>query len=172
HRVQALRIATMASRRTKLMSIAVVAAIGASGYFLHALLAAQGAGVLAQSPLNTRVQIPPAFIMALDDSGSMRFQTLFPARDGTALWGRDASGQPYGFFHSSGTYVGKLRGTDPNLSGREFVHVAPYPAPRQTTPDNDNAAIPPIDEFGFSRSHVFNPAYFNPFEEYIPWLNA
>ncbi|MBP6626592.1 MAG: hypothetical protein KA187_04155, partial [Arenimonas sp.] len=39
--------------------------------------AAQGQGNLAQAPLNLGTQVPPAFIMAVDDSGSMTFETLF-----------------------------------------------------------------------------------------------
>lgn len=165
----------MASRRIKLIAASSALVLGAGGYFLYSVFAVQGQGELAQAPLNVQTQVPPAFIMAVDDSGSMRFQTLFPARDGTALWGRDATsgtGNVYSFFHNTGTYANRLRGSDPNTPGREFVHVAPYPAPRQGTPGNDNAAIPPIDAFGFSRSPAYNPAYFNPDIEYKPWRKA
>ena len=68
----------MASRRTKLISAATVATLGIGGYFLYSLFAAQGQGTLAQAPLNTQVQIPPGFIMAVDDSGSMTFHNQFP----------------------------------------------------------------------------------------------
>lgn len=159
----------MASLRIKLTALATIGAIGAGAWFLHSVNAAQAQGALAQAPLNNQVQVPPAFIMALDDSGSMRFQTLFPSRDGGALWSRDTSSQPYSFFYSTGTSAGSLRTSD---SSREFVHVAPYPAPRQAGPGNDNAAIPPIDAFGFSRSHVYNKAYFDPSVTYRPWRRA
>lgn len=159
----------MASLRTKITAVTVVGVLGAGGWFLHSVLAAQAQGVLAQAPLNNQVQVPPAFIMALDDSGSMRFQTLFPSRDGGALWDRDGTSGPYSFFHSSGSTSGQLRSSD---STRQFVHVAPYPAPRQSSPGNDNAAIPPIDAFGFSRSHAYNKAYFDPGVAYRPWMNA
>lgn len=166
----------MAPRRIKLIAASSALVLGAGGYFLYSVFAVQGQGELAQAPLNVQTQVPPAFIMAVDDSGSMRFQTLFPARDGTALWGRDGSttspGNIYSFFHTTGTYANRLRGSDPNTPGREFVHVAPYPAPRQADPGNDNAAIPPIDAFGFSRSPTYNPAYFNPDIEYKPWRKA
>ncbi|PZP69483.1 MAG: hypothetical protein DI592_22740, partial [Stenotrophomonas maltophilia] len=46
------------------------------------MTAAQAQGLLAQAPLNNQVQTPPAFIMAVDDSGSMTFQTQFPGQDG------------------------------------------------------------------------------------------
>ena len=162
----------MISRTTKIAGCVAVAALASLGYWRFSLEAAQGQGVLAQAPMNTQVQVPAAFITAVDDSGSMRFQTLFPGRDGTALWARDANNQPYGFFHSTGTYAGRLRGSDPTSTTREFVHVAPYPAPRQATSNNDNAAIPPIDAFGFARSHVYNKAYFDPSVTYATWKNA
>lgn len=150
-----------------------VTALALGGWLTHSLFAAQArpGAQLAQAPMNTQVQVPPAFIMAVDDSGSMTFQTQFPSRDGGALWDRDSSSQPYSFFYSSdgsGRTKGALRQSD---SSRQFVHVAPYPAPRQGSPGNDNAAIPPIDAFGFSRSHEINPAYFNPWFPYQPWLD-
>ena len=150
----------MASRFIKFAGVAAVAALCAGGYLVYMARAAQAQGELAQAPLNVQAQVPAAFIMALDDSGSMRFQTLFPSRDGGALWG--GSGSSSSFFDSSG----QLRTSD---STRQFVHVAPYPAPRQASPGNDNAAIPPIDAFGFSRSHVYNKAYFDPSVTYEPW---
>lgn len=157
----------MASLRIKLTAVAVVGAIGAGAWFLHSVNAAQAQGALAQAPLNNQVQVPPAFIMALDDSGSMRFQTLFPSRDGGAIWG--GSGTSASFFYSSGGTAGQLRTSD---SSRQFVHVAPYPAPRQANPGDDNAAIPPIDAFGFSRSHIYNKAYFDPSVNYRHWRRA
>ncbi len=156
----------MAFRKTKFIAIATLLAAGTGGYWLYLANAAQGQGALAQSPLNVQTQVPAAFIMALDDSGSMRFQTLFPSRDGGALWLRDNGSQPYSFFYSSGANAGKLRTSD---GERQYVHVAPYPAPRQGSPGDDNAAIPPIDAFGFSRSHVYNRAYFDPNTVYQPW---
>jgi len=150
--------------RWKVLAAVALAAAGAGGYLLYSVRAAQARGELAQAPLNVQAQVPAAFIMALDDSGSMRFQTLFPSRDGGALWG--GTGNNASFFYTSGADAGKLRVSD---TTRQFVHVAPYPAPRQANATNDNAAIPPIDAFGFSRSHVYNRAYFDPNTTYQPW---
>lgn len=150
--------------RWKVLAAVALAAAGAGGYLLYSVRAAQAQGELAQAPLNVQAQVPAAFIMALDDSGSMRFQTLFPSRDGGALWG--GTGNNASFFYTSGADAGKLRVSD---TTRQFVHVAPYPAPRQGNATNDNAAIPPIDAFGFSRSHVYNRAYFDPNTTYQPW---
>jgi len=42
--------------------------------------------VLAQEPLFLVNRIKPNFIMAVDDSGSMDFEVLLPANDGSAWW--------------------------------------------------------------------------------------
>src|SRR5699024_10932358 len=89
------------SRRLKLTLAGSLTALAATGYFLYSVFAVQGQGVLAQARLNSQVQVPASFIMALDDSGSMRFQTLFPSRDGGALWG--GTGNNASFFYASGT---------------------------------------------------------------------
>lgn len=162
----------MASRSIKFTALAVAATMVAGGYFLHGLMAAQGQGVLAQAPLNTQVQVTPAFIMAVDDSGSMNFQTLFPGRDGAVAWGRDSSsgqGNVYSYFHNTGASRGFFR--EAGTSGNRNVHVAPYPAPRQNAGSDRDAGIPPFDSFGFSRSHEYNRSYFDPREEYRPWRN-
>ncbi|WP_216361731.1 hypothetical protein, partial [Xanthomonas arboricola] len=52
--------------RTAVASAIVLAAVG--GYFVYGLIAAQGQGGLAQAPLNNATSVPPAFIMAVDDS--------------------------------------------------------------------------------------------------------
>lgn len=159
----------MASQRTKLTAVAVIATMAGGGYFLHGLLAAQGQGTLAQAPLNTQVQVPPAFMMAIDDSGSMTFHNQFPGADGKACWNRDSSGEPRSFFYTSGTNSGQLR-----TSGGTCSFAYSYGASPRLRDDNSNnwLGIPPVDTFGFARSHEFNPAYFNPNLTYAPWLNS
>lgn len=150
----------MASRRLKLTiaSTALAAAVG--GYFLYSVFAVQGRGTLAQAPLNVQTNVPPAFIMAVDDSGSMTFETLFPGRDGQAFWD-DETASTNGFFTSGG----QLRISGDGVGGT-FNHLFPYEGHRI---DNSRMAIPPIDNFGFARSSDFNPAYFNPNVKYDPW---
>jgi len=143
----------MASRRAKLYSVAAVAAVGACGWFLHYLLAAQAQGALAQAPLNNQVQVPPAFIMAVDNSGSMTFHNQFPASDGYGCWSGSSFFSSAGVLRTSGTcrfaysYIGPRAGA--NFLG-----------------------IPPVDNYGFARSPDFNPSYFDPEITYQPWLNA
>lgn len=143
----------MASRRLVAISAATVALLAASGYYLYQAFAVQGQGVLAQAPLNIQSSVTPAFIMAVDDSGSMTAHNQFPATDGKACWSSNS------FFQSAGV----LR----TSSGCDFGYS--YTGPRYS---GFAVGIPPIDAFGFARSPDFNPAYFNPEITYRPWLNA
>lgn len=143
----------MASRRIKLIAISSAIAVGAAVY-LYSVFAVQGRGNLAQAPLNVQSEVPPAFIMALDDSGSMIWETLNNTRDGVFGWNvsrdsfYDDSGVPYGYDVAG---------------GRRFYFLFPYNG------RDGERAIPPIDAFGFGRSPDVNPAYFDPRETYAPW---
>ena len=138
----------MASRRTKIMSVAAVAALGGGGYFLQFLLAAQGGGSLAQAPLNTQVQIPPAFIMGVDNSGSMTTdELLFRTAQGDGFW--NASRRSF-FNDTTG---------DPNESGTSYSKAV-------------DSGVPRPDMFGAARSPIYNRAYFNPAITYVPWLDS
>ncbi|MCL1635126.1 PilC/PilY family type IV pilus protein [Luteimonas sp. SX5] len=158
----------MASRRIKLAAASALV-IGVGGYWLYSVFAVQGSGILAQAPLNVQSKVPPAFIMAVDDSGSMTFETLFPGRDGQAFWD-NATYTTNGFFNSDGTL--RTAGdtidavNDSRDSGGSYNHLLPFVGHRI---DNGRFAIPPIDNFGFARSPEFNPAYFNPNIKYEPW---
>lgn len=144
----------MATRRFKWMAAgSVVAAVGLVlvGYNL---IAAQGQGTLAQEPLATRSRAIPSFIMAVDDSGSMNFQTQFPGRDGEGCWdtGRRS------FFDANGQL---------NTAGNcDYFFVVPGPR------INNYYGIPPIDSLGFARSAAYNPSYYDPTVLYGPWAKG
>lgn len=144
----------MASRHVKLISAGILATMAAGGWFLYNALAAQAQGALAQAPLNTQVQVPPAFIMAVDDSGSMLWETLNNTRDGVFSWSQTSKS-----FYSGSTPLGYGAGN------QDFHYVLP-PYGR------GNQAIPPIDSFGFAKSPDLNPGYFDPRIEYPAWKNA
>ena len=146
--------------RTKLYAGATALVLAGSAYFLHSVMAVQGQGTLAQQPLNVQSQIPPAFIMAVDDSGSMTFETLFPGQDGQACWNPTG-----GFFNADGS----LRTVAGSGGACGYNHLIPYPGHRI---DANRHAIPPLPAFGFARSHWFNPSYYNPGETYLPWLDS
>ena len=144
--------------RTKIYAAATALVLAGSAYFLHSVMAVQGQGTLAQQPLNVQAQIPPAFIMAVDDSGSMTFENLLPGQDGQGCW---STANPVGFFNANGTL--RTSGTC------GYNHLIPYTGHRI---DGNRHAIPPIPTFGFARSHEFNPSYYNPGETYLPWIGA
>ncbi|MFD0322518.1 hypothetical protein [Lysobacter gummosus] len=148
-------------------------ALAAGGYWLYNANAIQAGGSLAQVPLNSSVSVPPAFVMAVDNSGSMTFQTLFPGQDGAAFW-------DYGSRATNGYFIGSGSGARLRLANEiEYANGQPtngdmngfhhtIPSPRYRI-DANRRAIAPIDNFGFARSPDVNPAYFNPLVTYSPW---
>ena len=143
----------MASRRNILISTSAMLGLVAIGAVIF-VVARQGDGnqVLAQAPLNIETQIKPAFIMAVDDSGSMTFHNQLPAADGYGCWSRNSSSSSWGFFD----------GTAPRIdttSGGSCRYSYSYTGPRI---GDGYFGIPPMDSYGFARSPDFNPAYFDP----------
>lgn len=159
----------MTSRRNKFLFISTAFLLATGGYFLYSVFANQGQGTLAQAPLNIQSQVTPGFMMAIDDSGSMMFQNQFPGADGKACWNRDTTSSARSFFYTSGADAGKLR-----VSGGNCNFTSSYGSHyRLSDAGNDTyLGIPPVDTFGFARSHEFNPAYFDPNVTYEPWLNS
>lgn len=143
----------MASRHIRIITASAALAL-AGGYGLYLATAQNAPPELAQAPLNVEVQIPPAFIMALDDSGSMIWETLNNTRDGVFGWNDTQSS-----FYNGSTPYGYA-----GVNERFYYAFPSY--------GRGNAAIPPIDAFGFARSPDVNPAYFDPRVEYPTWKNA
>lgn len=149
----------MLTARTKLTLGAAALTLGLSGYYLYDAFSTQGQGELAQAPMNIESQIPPAFIMALDDSGSMVWEVLNNTRDGVFAWNdnersfyrKTGAKTPYGY----------------NEGSQNFYFQFVYPGRGDT-----NAGIPPLDAFGFARSPQLNPAYFDPTQEYPTWKKS
>lgn len=135
--------------RTRLASLASAALLAALAAF-SAPAAAQIA--IAETPLFLQQPIKPAFIMALDDSGSMQWEVLVRNMDGMLFWDRTARS----FFNADGS----VRSAGDN----NFLELFPFPG-RGTK----RRAVPPTPNFGFARSHEFNPAYYNPTTRYTPW---
>ncbi len=117
---------------------------------------------LAERPLYLGSSVKPAFIMAVDDSGSMQWDILSSNQNGELVWGRDSGTAPWGFFRDNGT----LR---PNSGGQnrtgDWVELFPFPG-RGTR----RYTVPPIPAFGFARSPAFNPGYYDPAATFSPWL--
>ncbi|WP_439448741.1 pilus assembly protein [Stenotrophomonas sp. ATs4] len=159
----------MATRKIKILAgSGLLLAVAGGTWLAMSLFAAQAQGTLSQRPMNLKVSAPPSFIMAVDDSGSMTFQTQFPGQDGTACW----SNARKSFFRSAGVlnkpddiiaYDSRNR---PYNDGQcNYFYL--LPGPRINT---SYLGIPALDVFGFARSAAYNPAYYDPSIPYQPWL--
>ncbi|MEH6415457.1 pilus assembly protein [Pseudomonas sp. CGJS7] len=168
----------MASARTLITASSLLLVAAGGAYWYYNANALQADGDLAQAPLNSSVTVAPAFIMAVDDSGSMTFQTLFKGSDGGAFWNiaedarTNASGTVVGngFFTGTGADARMRTQNDAN-DADEFYYVMPTRNANleNSFGNNGYGAIPPFDKYGFARSSEFNPAYFNPSVTYLRW---
>ena len=155
----------MVSRSYKIMSAAALGVLLVGGYFMYMGFASQGQGALAQAPLNNQVQVAPAFIMAVDDSQSMTNERLLQGGDGGMAW-NSANGS---FFNDDGTLFNLTVGCRSNPPD---CYLYLYSHTNYNQSISTARAIPPLDEFGFSRSHEYNASYFNPGQAYPTWQNA
>jgi len=149
----------MAMRRSFVIAAAAMGVLIGGSWLTWSLLARQGQGTLSQVPLNIQTPTPPAFIMALDDSGSMIWEVLNNTRDGVYRWVESTSGnRRIGFYNSGGTPYGFGEG-----SGQNYHYLTP------NYTRSGESAIPPFDVFGFARSPDINGAYFDPRDIYPAW---
>ncbi|MES5815660.1 PilC/PilY family type IV pilus protein [Pseudoxanthomonas sp. Soil82] len=131
----------MALRRTQIAAIsAAMVAVLAGGYGLY-LTAQAVPPELAQAPMNITNVIPPAFIMGVDNSGSMSTdETLF----------RTATGP--GYFNNGSFF----NGADLRESGGTAI-----------TKHMDGGYN--ADYYGALRNPTYNRAFFDPTVQYLPW---
>lgn len=137
----------MATPRKKktLFAAAAVLTAGVAGYYIYSAFAVQGQGVLAQAPLNVQTTVPPAFIMGVDNSGSMSSdETLCRTGQGQCAWNATTRS----FFDANGV---ALESGDNN-----YVMAM-------------DSGVPRPDHYGAARDPEFNRAYFNPHTTYLPW---
>ncbi|MES1948346.1 type IV fimbrial biogenesis protein PilY1 [Salinisphaera sp. C84B14] len=116
---------------------------------------------LADRPLLSGVNVPPNILVAVDDSGSMDFETLFPTDSGLLYWdgNRSSTWTGSGFVQSSNNAYAYLFPNGYNGSDRDRRIYSNY------------YAAPPIPAFAFARSPAYNSAYFDPsVPTYDPWL--
>ena len=150
---------------------------------------------LSDAPLFLATGAEPNLIMAIDDSGSMDNETLFPTNDGAAWW---RSGQSGTCTTNDNSFVGcrnNANGTsdipangalnfnnagNANGTWKKFVYLFPngtgggnQTAKRRSGDgNNDHFAIPPIPALAWSRSSVHNAAFFDPEVKYDPWQDS
>ncbi len=159
-----------------LISAAALLAVGVTGYYLYSAFAVQGQGNLAQAPLNIQSSVPPSFIMGVDDSGSMTFETLFSA-DEQAYWNDSSGTTRNGFFVNANApdTSDVLRTSGRGLYYHVIQNGIRLDQSGNNLDTNTNGVrlgIPPLDLFGFARSPDYNKQYFNPAVTYLPWQNA
>ncbi len=160
----------MSSRRIKLVIASSILLVCAGGYFLSQVLALQGRGTLAQAPLNSNVQVPPAFIMAVDDSGSMTYESLYPA-DEQGYWNDLSGALPNGFFSGPGVPFTTGRGSYYHVI-QNGIRLDQSGNTLDTGTSGVRLGTPPLDTFGFARSPAYNSQWFNPAVDYPPWKYA
>lgn len=156
----------MKQRRRRTLVAFLLGAVAVYGYWLFSVLAAQGQGVLAQAPLNTQIQVEPAFIMAVDDSNSMTFERIFPGGDGRMRWNNSNSS----FFDNNGNFHDVGTGCSSSNTADCYLYLFPHDGYNSSY--SYGRAIPPLDAFGFARSPRYNASYFDPGLTYEPWKNA
>lgn len=117
---------------------------------------------LETTPLFTTNSVKPNLILAIDDSGSMDFEVLFPTNDGALWW--DSANQR---FASAGAFN--------DLTASRYTYLFPngYGVGARRAYKNSWGfyAIPPIEPFAFSRSSVYNKMYYDPSVTYEPWAD-
>ena len=137
----------MASRRTPLITASAAVFALAGGYGLYLATAAPPPPELAQAPMNITNVIPPAFIMAVDNSGSMSSdETLFKTPTGPGYLDNTTRS----FFNASG-----------NLRQSGGTSITKHM-------DGGYDA----DYYGALRNPAYNRAFFNPHTSYLPWRTS
>lgn len=155
-------------------STPVAIALALSALELFIPTAVQAAPLsLAQSPLVSSTTVAPNILVAVDDSGSMDYETLLPNDDGVMVWNDNIQ---------AAWYQGAFLNTNQGQS--RYIYLFPNGVnnctargcdarDRRVYPDGDrrnpNYAVPPIPYLGFMRSHTYNRAYFSPESSYESW---
>lgn len=143
--------------------------------------AAPGDPVVAQEPMFVQTSVKPAFIMAVDDSGSMDGEGSYITNDG-ALWWNTARKSFIGSDREDNPSPGTLnfnKAGGANATWKKYIYLFPFGSGGQDTDlrvygddANDHFAVPPVRDFAYSRAPEYNAAYFNPSIPYTPWRNA
>lgn len=140
---------------------------------------------ISNAPLFLVTPVKPALIMALDDSGSMDGEVIFPSNDGAAWWhtgdesyiGRGADRENLGNEEREGALNFNWNGSA-NRTWKKFTYLFPNgegSAQGKRNYDDgthDHFAIAPLPQFAWTRSPVYNAQYFDPSLNYPPYPNT
>ena len=125
---------------------------------------------LSELPILMANAVTPTMVLAVDDSGSMDFETLLSANDGALWWNTSSksfvsAGVPN--FNSAGVSSStwqKYAYLFPNGSASDARGLADS--------TNDHFAIPPIDAYAWVRSADYNTIYYDTAQTYVPWATS
>jgi len=154
-------------KRIEKLSLALI--VGLFGFTAGA--PAQAQLNLSQSPLFLITPVQPSLIMAVDDSGSMDGEVIFPTNDGALWWNTDRES----FSEFSGDLNFNTAG-GANGTWKKYVYLFPNGHDgsgghlrRYDDGNNDHFAIPPTLNYAYARSPAYNAIYFDPSQEYPPF---
>ena len=132
------------------------------------------ATTIATTPVDTAGIVSPNIIFGLDDSGSMDFEVIQNANDGALWYDKNAAS----FANASGVLNFNTSGVSGSAGGTTWYKYA-YLFPNGSNEDARNLldsqshfAVPPTPDYVFARSSDYNPLYYNPNTNYLPWLPA
>lgn len=132
---------------------------------------------LGDVPLYTLGATKSNLIMAVDDSGSMDFEVLFPTNDG-AMWWHTGDGRFTGRDADDNLVAGVINfnetgGADATWQKTVYLFPNGTGIGNRTYGDDTNAhmAVPPLPQYAWARSPEYNKAYFDPAVVYKPWTN-
>jgi type IV pilus assembly protein PilY1 len=156
-------------RKTRLLRAAFAVLAGFVG-------AAQ-AQTVAQNPLFLTNAVKPNILLAIDDSGSMDSEVLFPTNDGAAWWhtsDQGFSGRDQDNAERPGALNFNAQGAA-SSTWKKYVYLFPNGVGKDVglrvyqDATHDHYAIAPLPQFAWARAPAFNAAYFDPAAEYPPW---
>jgi len=140
----------------------------------HALALAAPTDI-SQLPMDAKSQATPNLIFGVDDSGSMDSEVMVNNNDGAMWWDSTA----HSFWNASGVTYFNTNGASGASGGTTWLKYV-YLFPNGTASGNrtyadatyDHFAIPPTPAYVFLRSSNYNPLYYNPNTNYVPWQPA
>lgn len=103
---------------------------------------------------------PANVVFSVDNSGSMDHEVLFNTKGGMLLFGPD------GFYNRSKSEFYADGGFP------RYGFLFPFPPYSAHTPDGQEEkgyTVPPFPAYAFARSPDYNPMYYDPRKEYVPW---
>ncbi len=124
---------------------------------------------LETAPLFTTNSVKPNLILAIDDSGSMDSEVLFPTNDGALWW--NTTNQS---FVSAGNVTYNVAGSASGVWNK-YTYLFPNGTGSgnrvYSDSTNHHFAIPPFKQYAFARSSEYNKMYYDPNVTYSTWVD-